>query len=210
MKRLTRLVPFILTVAMAVSLTCASGSKAASFSFTGNFTRDDNVRLFNFSLLNDASVSISTSSYQAGGFDPTLTLFDAQGVFIDQNQDLSPTNFDASMTDSLLAGSYIVALTQYDNFPVADFTNNKLLFDGFTQQGAGNFTGPEFLGAPGSFINIDGLQRTAFWAMDFQGVDSASMPAAPVPEPSTFLLLTAGLVGIAVLLNGKKRQTSTV
>jgi hypothetical protein len=209
MKKITSFFPVIIAAILALNVVSAPEVTAASFSFAGNFTRDDNVLLFTFSLLNNASVSVSTSSYASGGFDPTLTLFDSSGVFIDQNQDISTSNFDSSMTDLLLAGNYIVALTQYDNFPVADDINNKLLSDGFTQQGQGNFTGPEFLGGPGSFINIDGEQRTSLWAVDFQGVDAAGIPT-PVPEPSTLLLFAAGLAGMYALRRGNRLQPRAV
>ena len=210
MNKIIKVIPVIIALALTVSLVGAPETHATSFSFTGNFTRDDNVRLFNFSLLNNASVSIDTTSYATGGFDPTLTPFDSTGVFIDQSQDLSLVDLDCLMTDTLLAGSYIVALTQYDNFPVADDRNNKLLAAGFTRQGAGNFTGPEFFttGGPGSFINIDGLQRTSEWAVDIQGVDDASR--APVPEPATFILYVAGLAGIYALRKVKKPHLRTV
>jgi hypothetical protein len=203
----------LFSVVIALALTVILGApetNATVFSYSGNFTQDDNVMLFNFSLLSNSSVNISTSSYAAGGFDPTLTLFDSTGVFIDQNQDISSIdNFDSFMSDTLLAGSYIVALTQYDNFPIADDINNKLLSDGFTQQGAGNFTGPEFLlpGAPGSFINIDGLQRTSQWAVNIEVLDAANNPAT-VPEPSTLLLLAAGFAGMCALQR-LRRQPQT-
>jgi hypothetical protein len=205
MKEVIKLFPIIVAIALTVILGTPE-TNATVFSYSGNFTQDDNVRLFNFSLLNNASVNISTSSYAAGGFDPTLTLFDSTGVFIDQNQDVSTSNFDSFMTDNLLAGSYIVALTQYDNFPIADDTNNKLLSDGFTQAGNGNFTGPEFSlsGGPGSFINIDGLQRTSQWAVAIEVVDAANNPAA-VPEPSTLLLSAAGFAALCALRRSGRR-----
>jgi len=205
MKEVIKLFPIIVALALTVILGTPE-TNATVFSYSGNFTQDDNVMLFNFNLLNNASVNISTSSYAAGGFDPTLTLFDSTGVFIDQNQDVSINNFDSFMTDNLLAGSYIVALTQYDNFPVATDTNNKLLSDGFTQAGNGNFTGPEFLdpAGPGSFINIDGLQRTSQWAVSIEVVDTVSNPAA-VPEPSTLLLSAAGFIALCALRRSGRR-----
>jgi hypothetical protein len=206
MKEVIKLFPIIIALALTVILGTPE-TNATVFSYSGNFTQDDNVRLFNFTLLNNATVTIGTSSYAAGGFDPTLTLFDSLGVFIDQNQDISFNNFDSFMSDTLLPGSYIVALTQYDNFPVADDTNNKLLSDGFTQAGNGNFTGPEFSDGPGSFINIDGLQRTSQWDLAIEVVDAANNPAA-VPEPSTLLLLAIGFAGLCALRRSARQPLS--
>ena len=72
-----------------------------------------------------------------GGFDTILTLFSASGVFIDDNDDgagaaVDPTTgqaADARITANLAAGSYILALTQYDNFSIGN------LADGFGETG---------------------------------------------------------------------------
>src|SRR5215510_14265065 len=73
---------------------------ADNFSFTGTFTQDDNVQLFNFSIGAPSSgVILRTWSYAGGvnaagatiargGFDPILALFNATtGALIGQNDD---------------------------------------------------------------------------------------------------------------------------
>jgi hypothetical protein len=66
----------------------------------------------------------------AEGFDPIVTLFSASGTFFDSNDDdgsghvgtdpKTGAAFDSWLQDSLGAGTYIVALTQVDNFSNAD------------------------------------------------------------------------------------------
>lgn len=79
----------------------ATGSvNTANFSFTGNFSNDDEVQPFNFSVVGSAAdVSLRTWSYAGGmnaggteiargGFDPVITLFDSvTGVKITENDD---------------------------------------------------------------------------------------------------------------------------
>jgi hypothetical protein len=80
-----------------------------------------------------------------------------------------------------------VALTEWDNVP-----SGPTLGDGFPQTGNGNFTGPEFIGAPGAFILFDGSQRTDHWSLQIIGAD-----AAKVPEPATATLTLAALATLA-------------
>ncbi len=78
-----------------------------------------------------------------GGFDSILTLFDASGDFLTENDEgagvaIDPSTgeaFDARITTNLAAGNYIVALTQYDSF-----ANGNNLSEGFAEDGHPNFT----------------------------------------------------------------------
>ena len=90
------------------------------------------------------------------------------------------------MTDSLSAGKYIVALTQFDNFANAD--TNYLgappggnLSDGFFEAGNPNFT-LDFVpnGATGYFWDVTQAERTGNWALDIDNVASASIGGASV------------------------------
>src|SRR5882757_8290637 len=195
-------------------------SRAASITLQGNFTADDNIQLFSISIAAPAAVDIRSYGYAGGttstgtivprgGFDTILTLFSAAGVFIDDNDDgagaaSDPTTGlanDAQITANLAAGSYILALTQYDNFSIGN------LADGFGETGHPNFTAdPGFASGgacPGNmFRDISGTAgrcRTGNWTVDF--VNVANVTA--VPEPSALLL--AG-IGFALLLVGRCRQ----
>src|SRR5262245_35968039 len=85
-------------VAFAAILACTNPAKADNFSFTGSFAVDNDVQLFNFSVMAPSNVTLRTWSYAggtnaagqliaAGGFDPILALFDSSGALIDQNDD---------------------------------------------------------------------------------------------------------------------------
>ncbi len=192
--------------------------------YSGNFTQDDNVKLFTFDVTSPGSVILYTTSYGGGpnvngtssgpgGFDTILTLFDSTGTFIDQNDDnaqsiADPTTgatFDAELQDTLAAGTYQVALTEYDNF------SNGNLSDGFAEDGQGNFTGTDFGSADQAglgFIDVTQAQRTSFFNLN---IGNGTLVAA-VPEASTTvsfgLLLALGLGGFALAAKKKKSMAS--
>ncbi len=140
--------------------------KPKNFSYTGNLTNDDSVQLFNLSIREASTVSIRTLSYSGGknadgkiippgGFDPILTLFDSDGNYIDESNDIDTDNdkYDALLTKDLVAGNYIVAISQYPNS--ATLTT---LQDAFIEgSGESNFN-----------------NRSNQWALDIQNVNTAS------------------------------------
>jgi len=190
-------------VAILCSVLGNAPAWAGSVSYTGTFAQDDEVRLFSFSLTTPSDVIIRTLSYAGGtqadghavapgGFDPNLTLFDATGNFIDENDDgppdlvpsdpISGEAFDAFLHNTLPAGSYTLALTQYLN------TNQTSLADPFSASGTGNYTGETFGCSNGSFCSLDEQNRTHAWALDIL--------MQTIPEPATVVLLLAGLAAL--------------
>lgn len=183
---------------------------AANFSFTGSFTRDDDVQLFRFAVAAPSlsTVTLLTLSYAggtnaagspvpAGGFDPVISLFDAAGALIGEADDGGATSdpvtglaLDAVLQIDLTAGDYVAALTQSPNFA------GPSLADGFEFAGSGNFAGGFIFGNP----------RDGHWALDILSVASASVGAA-VPEPPVALLLAVGLAGLA--FTGKDGKTAS-
>ncbi len=107
----------------------AAAGPVQNFSFTGSFTQDDDVQLFNFTVGALSTVTLRSWSYAGGtnaagetlardGFDPILALFDSTGAFIDQNDDgntvpadaLSGAEYDVFLEVELDAGTYTVAI----------------------------------------------------------------------------------------------------
>lgn len=204
-----RLQPSFTTLKLALLFLASQSAMAANFSFTGTFSSDTDVQFFNFSLATDSTTAVintlslnggtnlAGATIAPGGFDPYLAIFDAStgDVKFDTSTKAGGTEAVISNTDpyfygTLLAGSYILALTQYDN--VVAGAN---LSDGFANDW-GLYTPPSTL--------FNGL--TGNWAVDMSFVDSASMDS-PLPTPETSSLLLVGLVGFAATLRSK-RQTA--
>ena len=185
---------FLRAALTAASLALASTSmQAANLSFTGSLGGDNDVRLFTFTLAADSDVTLRTWSYAggtnasgsligSGGFDPIVTLFAGTGpsaLLLTANDDGTGVDVDpgtGSAFDSLLeilalsAGTYTVALTEFDNF-----ASGPTLGDGF---GGNNIMG------------FDG--RNANWALDILSVDSAHQ----IPEPAGLALAMLGLAAM--------------
>jgi len=193
-----------------------------NFSFTGNFVDDDDVQLFTFSVGATSDITLRTLSYaggtnadgvviSSGGFDPILALFDSVGDFIDYNDDGSSANvgtdpdtkqnYDTYLKNSLAAGDYLVAVSQYDNFFSGGSGDNISL--GFKREGEPEFTALDRGLSSGMFYDFTEDQRTSFWAFDILNVKDASQQHAPVPEPTTIFLLGTGLMGLVGI--GRKK-----
>lgn len=179
-----KLVP---ALALAASFAC-SAANAADFSFVGSLARPGEVQLFSFNVGATSDVTLRTWSYAGGtnaagaliprgGFDPILALFDSTGLKIGENDDgglnVAPDPVDGIRFDtflflpSLAPGAYQVSVAVFPNFAIGPNLSN-----GFS--GADTFNG-----------------RTADWAFDVLGVDTAVV--ATVPVPAALPLMAAGL-----------------
>src|SRR5580698_6924106 len=148
---------FLLLLLLLVAASASPASPApAGVSYTGRFASDDDKREFFFSVAQPGTVTIRTWSYAggtnqagvpipAGGFDPTISIFDSNGDTVAVNQDggcgivamdaTTQSCWDAFLAPSLPVGNYRVVLTQSVNEP-----SSGQLSDGFYFDGAGNFT----------------------------------------------------------------------
>lgn len=219
-----------LAMCLGGGLLATSSAKADDFSFTGNFTQDDNVQLFHFSVGASSNVVLRTWSYAGGtnaagqtiaegGFDPILALFDSTGAYINQNDDggcgsvpadsITGSCFDTYLAvNNLAAGDYTVSVMEYNNFAIG-----PNLSDGFTRDGQGNFTLAAYGGSSTTcdkFIDVNEACRDSHWAFDIDGVNSASIPNPPsaTPEPASLFLLGTGLLGLGFISRLRQRVAS--
>ena len=213
-----------LVAAVCTTLSFATLSFGASFSFTGNFNQDDDVQIFDFSVTSLSDVTLRSYSYAGGtnaagtviprgGFDPILALFASNGTVVTEQDDAGCGNvpadavtgscYDVLLVASLVPGNYSVSVMQYDNF-----ADGITLAGGFTRQGQGNFTATEFgpAGATTPFWDVNNDQRQSFWAFDILNVSQATQepPVQPpptggeIPEPGTVILAASGVLAIVV------------
>ena len=209
----------LFSVACCLSL---AGASADTITLSGTFSQDDNIQLFDITQNTTSDLTIYTSSFAAGGFTPVLSLFDASGNFItadDGSQNsgcnalLSPDpNYDDACWDAIIAfsgapaTSYILALTEDDNT-----FQGFVLSDGFSEDGNGNFTGPNYDNQPGSFLLADGTQRTADRTLNVVSADpTLSAQEVGVPEPASGLLLLSGLTFLGRAIQRKGRKPTAV
>ncbi len=218
----------IVTLAFCLSIGVAT---AGNFSFTGIFTQDDQLELFQFTAPS-ASLVVRTWGYAGGtnangqlilpgGFDPILSVFDATGgllpgsLLVGSNNDGAGVATDSTTGnafDSLLAltalnpgGTYVLVLSQNDNS-----ATGPTYGDGFSRSGAGNFTAGAFgCGGTAPFCDASPAQRNGSWAVDITNVRSAAditnNGGGAVPEPGSMLLFCTGLASVALLRRRRKQ-----
>lgn len=213
-------VTFVLPV-LLLGMSVAPFAQCASFSFTGTFNRDDNVRLFGFTLTAPSTVTLETWSYGGGtdaagqviprgGFSTVLSVFSGSGALIgfQVNGGCPPQNIDPSTglcgdtvlrESNLAAGSYLVAVTEDFNIP-----NGLNLSSGFLEDGQGNFSGPDLCGATGAFKDFGCNQRTGNFELDILGANAATA----VPEPAGALLVGSGLLALFEGIRHKRKASN--
>lgn len=177
---------------------------SASLSFTGNFTQDTDVQWFDFSIAADSSsvlintlslnggTNVAGNSIAGGGFDPYIVLWNKMtGDWVFDTfgkNDGEEASISSNYYGTLLAGSYLVALTQNDNVALGNLIEGFAAGSGLTEfNPSAPFTGH---GGGGS----------GHWALDIQNVDA---PLSAVPTPGALPLFLMGLMALATMTRSK-------
>jgi len=178
-------------LALACLLSAPVQSWADSRTFEGNI--ESNRGVVRIPLVLDTTlqnVGIWTDSFQQGlHFDPITALWQ-NGILLRLNDDDSNVGpdqswFDSGMIfDSLASGSYLITITNYDNFPHSDH-----LADGF------NDDDPAYPARPLNNCPAPDNCEGSFYRLHFQDHISTA------PEPHAWQLLLGGLllIGSSIL-----------
>jgi hypothetical protein len=142
----------------------------------------NNVALYNMLVPVSGTVGFISKGFAAGGVDPYFTLFQGSGpaaTFLGSNYDQAfSTGGDFTLSYALTAGTYTVALGTFANISFAENLGTGTLGDGFSGLGV-----PDSLGRSYYELAVN----------------------TPVPEPSTLLLLGAGLAGMVACRKKMRR-----
>ena len=185
-----------MVAAFALLALPALSARAADFTFSGTLA-PTGVALYSLNVATSpfTLVTLSTTSYASGGFDPVLSLFrGTDGLLLDANDDVNALvplsvvpadpitgeRFDSYFEFDLEPGSYTLALTYSPNYAAGPNLSN-----GFAP------TGP--------FDSSAG--RTGSFTVGIQNVTGAAV----VPEPGTVALLAAGALPLAGRLRRRHR-----
>jgi feruloyl esterase len=198
--------------ATALALGMTGAAHADAYALNGTITQDDQISFFTLTVPTASTVSVTSIGYAggtaagggavaAGGFDSMLFLYNSLGTLVAQSDDGIgvPTDpatglaSDAAFSLVLAAGSYTLALTQYDNFALGN------LAAGFSEAGQGNFT-PTLSGGCNAtkFCDWSGAARTGNWALN--------VDISPVPEAPTAALMLGGLLAFGAIRRRARRS----
>lgn len=191
--------------AVAAMVGVAGPAMATDFDFSGSLTNHNDILLVTFTASAATTVTLFSSSWDDGGFDPMLGLWDSNGTLItwqDDGRNIGSTssngvlydhgNWDSYYSYNIVnAGTYTVSLSTFYNTP-----NGTTLADGFAYDSEAGILFANWYEPSNGY-------KTGAYEFHVLNVDTATSNA--VPEPTTMLLFGTGLVGLAAV-NRRRSQ----
>lgn len=178
------------------------------YTYRGDFTYHNDVLYVNFSMVADGNITLFSSSWVRGGFDPILVLWDAAGRKIYEQDDgyivgttmvdgveYAHGNWDSYFEQELTAGDYIVTIVTYENRAKSD-----ILADGFRYDSR---QGILFQDWHQPFNGI-GEPFFEFHILGATSVEVTPPHPSPTPEPGTFALSALGLGMLAFVARRRR------
>jgi hypothetical protein len=185
----------LVAIGLMLSLVICRPASALDFDFSGTMANHNDRLLFSFTTPSATTVTLFSSSWDDGGFDPMLGLWSSSGSLIhfqDDGDNIGSTSsngvsythgvFDSYYSASVAAGTYTVSLTAFDNFNLGSNLSNGFDFDGQVPIPISSWNQPVSGFRTGDFV--------------FHVLDAAA--ATAVPEPTSLLLLGSGLAGLTM------------
>jgi Bacterial pre-peptidase C-terminal domain/PEP-CTERM motif len=177
-------------LAVTAFLAGSASLMASTISFSGTLPNPNALFEVQFTLGTASDLTLQTSSWAAGNFDPVLWLFDSTGATqLAKNDDTSVSNKDSTISlTGFAAGTYLAVVSSFDqHWCVANTVCNGTVYGNTGWSYNGNFFGR----GTGYALSIAATAANTP-TTNSSGVITNAPQAFATPEPASAGLLIAG------------------